>query len=227
MIENVKWDSAFFNLKIGKVYIENCDNFTLEEIENFDLIYVFSSKPNLGFKLVDKKIVYVLEDLSNIAEHNFSDIQFYNSKHDNYNDILNLTLQSGEYSRFKLDTNFVNNEFEKLYKTWIDKSISGDLATDIIIKKNKNKIVGFTTLTKKSDELADIGLVAVDINFRGQGIAQELILKTIITAKNQGYKKMQVITQLDNIPANKLYVKTGFIQDSITYIYHIWKHDTI
>lgn len=227
MIERLEWDSNFFNLKIGKVTIDNLEDLAQYEMNNFDLIYVFSNSPNLSLNLVDQKIVYEIDLVTLQNDIEDKEILFYDAKKDNYNDLLDLTLQSGVYSRFKLDPNFRNNEYEKLYKTWIDKSISRELASDIIISKIVSKVVGFTTLAKKSNDLADISLVAVDSNYRGQGIAKKLIHNTLLTAKEREYKKVQVVTQLINEPANNLYIKSGFKRKSLTYIYHIWKHDPI
>ncbi len=224
-IEFLEWDSDFFSKKIGKVIIENSDDLNCNNLTSYDLIYVFSTAPDLNYSLVDKKIVYILYDLNQIAIED--DPEFFDETSDSYNELLSLTLQSGQYSRFKIDKNFKNNEYEKLYKEWIDGSISKKLATDIIVKRMDGKLVGFVTLTKKSNELADIGLVAVDKHYRGKGIAKDLVSKTIALAKKQGYKQIQVVTQLDNEPANILYKKCGFTQFSLTYIYHIWNHDTI
>lgn len=227
MIERLDWDSTFFNLKIGKVMLDRLKDLPESVKNNFDLIYVFSNNPNLDLKLVDQKIVYEIDLMTLQSDIEDKEILFYDAKKDNYNDLLDLTLQSGVYSRFKLDTNFRNNEYEKLYKTWIDKSILRELASDIIISKIDGKVVGFTTLAKKRNDLADISLVAVDSNYRGQGIAKKLIHNTLLTAKERGYKKVQVVTQLINEPANNLYIKSGFKKKSLKYIYHIWKHDPI
>lgn len=225
-IERLKWDSSFFQKEIGKIEISRKEDLSLEEVKAFDLVYVFSQNDDLGFKLMDRKVLYVINDLK---KEPFStiDIEFYDNKNDNYQELLDLTLQSGEYSRFKLDSNFTHNEYVKLYTEWINGSIDKRLATDIIVKRLDGKIVGFSTLSKKEDDMADIGLVAVSRNYRGKGIAKELILNAINLAKIQGYKELQVATQFDNVPANELYKKCGFSQFSLTYIYHIWNHDTI
>ncbi|EIA10242.1 acetyltransferase, GNAT family [Flavobacterium frigoris PS1] len=180
---------------------------------------------------MDKKVVYINEDISGFLsinkDANVNKIEYYQHNRKNYDDILDLTLQSGEYSRFNIDENFRNNEYSKLYKEWIDNSINKKLAQEIIVKYLDNKVVGFATLSKKDDQLADISLVAVDKNYRGKGIAKEIILNTIIEAKKRGFNKIQVVTQVDNLPANGLYLATGFKEKSLTNIYHHWNHDTI
>src|SRR5690606_4711658 len=226
-IKHLEWDSNFFELTIGSIYIEDEEDFLKEDLNKYDLIYIFSKNENLNFKLVDRKVTYKLRDLQKNETPNFIEIDYYCHNETAYKELLNLALQSGEYSRFKIDSDFKNNEFVRLYTEWINNSINKKLASHIIIKKQDDKIVGFTTLSKKSESLADIGLVAVDKDYRGQGIAKELILKTISVAKSVGYEDVQVVTQLDNIPANILYKKCGFEKDSIINIYHYWTHDTI
>jgi len=225
-IEELSWDSNFFNMKIGKVIFKG-DEIAINQFKDFDLIYVFSNKNNLPFRLMDKKIVYTINDLSQIQCDEYTEFDFYNPEIDNYNELLELSYQSGEYSRFKLDDKFKNDEFKKLYKEWLDNSINKKIASHILIKKQDGRIVGFCTFGEKTQGLADIGLLAVDLNYRGKGIAKNLLKSAICLSKELGFNKLQVVTQLDNIPANILYNQLGFKKETLTYIYHIWNHDTI
>jgi len=220
MIEFLEWDSSFFSMKIGKVFLN--ENINLLEKENdYDLIYLYSDRDDLPFPLVDEKVTFEIENLNNITVCTDDNIQLFNED-DNYSELLNLSFQSGEYSRFKNDKNFKNGEYEKLYKEWIDKSISKEIAREILVYKINNKIAGFTTLGVKND-ISEIGLVGVDKNYRGKGIGISLINTTINKAKFYGSNSIQVVTQLNNLPAVNLYSKAGFKIKNIKYIYHIWK----
>jgi dTDP-4-amino-4,6-dideoxy-D-galactose acyltransferase len=225
-IKYLEWDSLFFDKKIGQITIERELDILQEDKSKYDLIYVFSKNGELNLNLVDKKVIYLIDDLISYKDE-INNIELFQDSQNNHADLLNLALQSGKHSRFKSDSNFKDEDYKKLYTEWIKKSISKDLATDIIIKKSKNKIIGFATLARKTDELADIGLVAVDLAYRGKGLAKEIIMNTLKLAARQGYKKIQVVTQLDNKPANILYEKVGFKKDNLTYIYHIWNNDSI
>ena len=57
-------------------------------------------------------------------------------------ELKDLALKSGVFSRFYLDENFNNNEYNKLYNIWIGKSITGEISFDIILAKDIN-ILGF------------------------------------------------------------------------------------
>lgn len=225
-VKYLEWDSNFFNKKIGEITVESEDEIFEKDIIDYDLLYVFSKNGKLNLNLVDKKITYLINDLSNFPNE-IDHLELFQDSQKNHSNLVRLAFQSGEYSRFRLDSNFEKEDYKKLYTEWIRKSISKELATDIVIKRNNGKIVGFATLARKNNELADISLVAVDAAFRGKGLAKEIIENTIKLAKNQGYKKIQVVTQLDNRPANFLYEKVGFKKNSLIFIYHIWNNDTI
>lgn len=225
-VKYLEWDSNFFNKKIGEITVESEDEIFEKDIIDYDLLYVFSKNSKLNLNLVDKKITYLINDLSNFPNE-IDHLELFQDSQKNRSDLVRLAFQSGEYSRFRLDSNFEKEDYKKLYTEWIRKSISKELATDIVIKRNNGKIVGFATLARENNELADISLVAVDAAFRGKGLAKEIIENTIKLAKNQGYKKIQVVTQLDNRPANFLYEKIGFKKNSLIFIYHIWNNDTI
>lgn len=221
----LEWDSRFFDLNVGSLVISQSDIFDFNEFkkesESFDLIYIISDYKIDNFNLVDEKEIFINNDISLNGNH-FSDTISFSTEIHSYDQLLNLTLQSGKYSRFNTDKNFKNMEYEKLYTEWLDKSINKDLAIDIIVKIIDNEIVGFITLNNKTDSLAEIGLIAVDKAYRGQGIAKELINKTIWKASKLNFKSIQVVTQHNNKPAVKLYTSTGFKSESITNIYHYW-----
>lgn len=228
-IKFLEWDSSFFGYPIGKLEIKGPTGFDLtsfqNEASNYKLVYVFSKEEIFyeNFVLVDKKVVYVQKNISSFDRKSSKNkIQSFNSRLHDLGQLLELTLESGRYSRFNLDPNFNSKEYSKLYSEWIKNSINGKLAFDILVCVEAEQIVGFTTIAKKSENLADIGLVAVHKNARGKGIATDLINKTIERAAKENFANIQVVTQANNIPATKLYSKTNFVLKEQTNIYHYW-----
>ncbi|HWW39895.1 GNAT family N-acetyltransferase [Pedobacter sp.] len=228
-IERVDWDSNFFGFEIGRITIDDLNGFNYKDFKNesekYRLVYVLS-KDNLNLNnltLVDNKVVFHRENISNINRLSFTEnmVLFDERKHD-VDQLVSLALESGVYSRFYLDKNFKNGEYRKLYTEWILKSINGELAFNILIANEKSKILGFTTIVKKNEILADIGLVAVHKDARGRGIGMGLINKTIEIARESNFKEIQVVTQMDNIPARKLYTNANFVIKDNINIYHFW-----
>ncbi|NJB37075.1 GNAT family N-acetyltransferase [Croceivirga sp. JEA036] len=227
-IERLEWDSEFFGYEIGKLSWEQTFDFqflkgyALES--NYRLIYIFSETPisELETYLVDRKVV-LSRDLNDCISTK-DDLQLivpYKHTAENFTALLELVLESGVYSRFKLDKNFENKEYEKLYEEWIKKSLEKDKHVCYVYLDN-NLIHGFITLEEKENYLSDINLIAVHNSARGKGIGNKLINKSIQISKKRGLTKIQVATQMANSPAMKLYKKNGFRIQKVSHIYHYW-----
>ncbi len=77
---------------------------------------------------------------------------------------------------------------------------------EIIMSEN-----GFIVYRIAVDE-AEIITIGVNPDFRRQGIAAAMVGIIEKTLKNQGVKKIFLEVASDNIPAQKLYENSGFIQ---------------
>ncbi|WP_026838071.1 GNAT family N-acetyltransferase [Gillisia sp. JM1] len=226
MIEEAKWDSNFFGYPVGIIKLKSVEEFDVQnfylESKRFKLVYVFCDLEinNIkGLNLVDKKVVFS-KKIS--KPKNSEDIIEFDSSIHSYDNLLDLAYLSGISSRFKIDTNFTNNEFLKMYKEWLDKSIEGQLAIKLFIKIIDSKIAGFITFKKNNADVTQIGLVAVDPNFQGRNIGSELIEKCESASVELNFSEIEVATQYENQPAKKLYLKNNFSFKNVTNIYHFW-----
>ncbi|MBB1140535.1 GNAT family N-acetyltransferase [Myroides sp. WP-1] len=232
-VEYLEWDSDFFGHRIGRTYIDDYSNFTSLNRDDFDLVYVFSSKPiaELDWALKDEKCVLSCqleqEEQTNLLISKDVIVESFDSDKHSYDQLLALVYESGVQSRFKKDTNFTSTGFKELYKKWLDNSLSGHFALDTLIAKYKGEVAGFLTFNDSADGTVNITLTAVHSDFRGKKIATILIREFKKRVQMKGYKRAMVVTQFTNEPAMHLYQKNLFNIYSITYIYHIWKHDTI
>lgn len=233
-IIKLSWDSNFFGYSIGKFTAKELNSEKLEEIfqkmheEKYKLVYCFvDAKDTISNRclveaqidLVDEKVTYCMS-LSDKKSEISKNITSYLNKQVN-NHLISLALQSGEYSRFKIDNHFAQGDFERLYTTWIKNSLNGSIANDVLVYSEKGKEVGLLTLGKK-DIRADIGLLAVDKKYRGRAIGTMLIQAAGVLARKLGLKQIQVVTQKNNIGACTFYEKVGFISERVENIYHIW-----
>jgi dTDP-4-amino-4,6-dideoxy-D-galactose acyltransferase len=229
MIKRLDWDSNFFGYEIGKIVVGPKNKFRIGALKdnNYKLIYVFSEEPIEinQLILVDIKVGFhkwINEDKKGFAFKNRCE-PFNLCKHD-LNKLENLAIESGKYSRFKLDSNFQKNEFERLYLEWIYQSYQKKMALEVLVYSVDEVLAGFITITNKSETLTDIGLVAVDPKFQGKGIGGVLVEAAEKYSFVNGYKEIQVVTQEDNKNALKLYQKNGFDLCNKTYIYHYWRN---
>jgi dTDP-4-amino-4,6-dideoxy-D-galactose acyltransferase len=230
MIEKLSWDSSFFGYNVGKVDLFNSVDFQEEkfvsEAQDYSLVYLFSKEKLYAdvLDLVDEKIILFRETQQFTVTQNKFDfcLESFSAKVHDIDDLRELGLQSGIYSRFNIDPNFKNNEYQKLYLKWVEESIAGNLAFDIIVAISNSKLIGFITLKEKSKTLSEIGLIATDVAYRGKGVGIRLIQEAISRSFQQGYNIIQVATQSSNIPALALYNKGGFRFQKKIIIYHYW-----
>ena len=227
MIEYLKWDSDFFGLKIGK-----CSLTTQSEMDelfsqresirtDYDLVYLFSEN-NLqgeteGCHLVDQKVIYTTEPSAGPSNTHMMEYPTNNVS----TALLSLALASGAYSRFRLDSNLPKGSYERLYQRWIELSVTHEIATEVFCYMIDGEPKGMVTLKRGTTD-ATIGLVAIDSQYRGQGIGVSMLQYVKNYCWEQNIKKLTVATQKQNLPACHMYEKAGFIVQSCTNIWHWW-----
>ncbi len=225
-IEPVLWDSDFFGYPIGKLTLYADERIDEEQClnSNYKLIYIFSEAElgpnqlgNLALQLADCKI-----DLqTKVKSEPVKSDALIQPLHQLSPELLNLVYQSGHYSRFKLDQQFVHQEFERMYLAWINKALDHK-QQQVFGYMQQDKPVGFITVAEKNAN-ADIGLIAVDEAYRGKSIGHHLVKHAHQFAQQNNLSNITVTTQLANAGAMRFYLNHGFEVAKKSYIYHLWK----
>ena len=100
------------------------------------------------------------------------------------------------------------------------------MAKEVFIYQENQIIAGFVTLGEKKSR-AEIGIIAVDNNYRGKGIGKSLMFAAENWFAGKKYNEIRVVTQGDNLPACRLYESCGYKTDNVEYFYHLWKKDKV
>ena len=237
MYKHIKWDSNFFKFKVAKIIPEDLKVQQLEKIiyllkkDNYRLLYWQANPHNeeniqgagkFNGVLSDIKTTFLLslEDYTSENSDYPINIHEYDLPQPN-NQLINLALQSGEYSRFKTDKNFPSQSFEKLYTEWLVKSVKKELSDTILVYIINDFICGMITLYIK-EKAGSIGLFGVDERYRERNIGKELINASKIYFKNKNCTSIEVVTQEKNIIACNFYINNGFTKFKTANFYHFW-----
>lgn len=238
MLEYLDWDSQFLGFKVGRFVFQDTPQHwaaleTLALQKQYALIYCFvPSQNNLRERFehkvpkalwVDGKTTFVKQLDKN---HNLSTNPNVHSVLNFDKEMEDLAIQTGVYSRFKTDPKFEQHVYEDLYRLWIKNALNRSMALEVLAYEEQGKKMGFVTIGKK-DTRADIGLIGVDALARGKGIAQSLIQQAELFSMAQNFDTLQVVTQQENIPACKLYEKSGFQIESCVHIFHLWNKENL
>lgn len=229
------WDSQFFGYKIACMKAWKLETKRLHEIigdlykNKISLVYCYSnpndkisnkSLLNICGTLTDQKITFCKHVKT---DNNFLWPDYIKPYRLNYasNKLKLLSLQSGLYSRFNVDPNFINNEYEKLYLEWIDKSVKKYISKEILVYYKDNDEKGFVTLDIDA-ELGTIGLFAVDELERGKSIGKNLMNAALHYFEGKNVVRVEVVTQKTNIIACEFYNSMNFKIKNVENIYHLW-----
>jgi len=138
-----------------------------------------------------------------------------------------LAIESGTWSRFKVDTNITKPAFEGMFTAWATNSVNKSIADEIFVAldKDSSEEIGFITLKKKGN-VVSIGLLATSALHRRKGVASMLLSRGALWAMEQSADpaslSYSVVTQGANETALACYEHFGFVKSTEQDLYHIW-----
>lgn len=225
----LEWDTQFFSKIIGRIDLDNKDSFKdlkdliAEKREiGVELIYLFTPidyilPSNALFKKVDTRVIYQ-KDLKNYSRYlNLDSVHLY--KGQITSDIYDLSLVSGQYSRFNVDESISQSDFVRLYNARIDKSYKEKA---LYVNISNSQIDGIVTIDYNGNDEAAIGLIATRPSEQGKGIGRKMLQKVFLELISKDIFKLTIATQEPNIQARKFYESCGMQQVLVFNIYHCW-----
>lgn len=231
--KTLEWDSSFLGYSTGMITRQDLSADEIGDIlikmkmDGYQLVY-YPAAHNIETALIDRfngmladeKITFI----KTIGKISLKETDAHIISYDQVGvspSLLELAWESGIYSRFNIDPHFKNNEFRQLYKIWIERSVSREIAKDVLVYMDGTIIGGMITLGEKNNK-GDIGLVAVAEYSRGKGIGKKLMTAAENAFQDMGYDEVQVVTQRINVPAMNLYQRCGYSINERLFYYHFW-----
>ncbi len=236
-IRRLEWDSRFFGYPVA---VASCDPARnphdlpsmLREARdaNIRLLYLFtpplhadlrSTLRQAGAKDLGRKIEYAKTLRHAPPADATSGIFLCRVNSDR---LEHLALESGIHSRFRLDNQFQNREFERLYREWLARSLRGDNGWRAYVGGSVAAPRGLITV--EPGDPARIGLMAVADDCRGQGMGRKLLAAAEGSCFHAPSIDLHIATQSGNPEARRLYQACGFKKISEIECFHIWLPST-
>lgn len=232
------WDSDFFGFKVAAIVPSRLDDKELERLlgslktQGVTLVYWASDSLDstsqtaalsLGGFLADRKVTYEMDFGSGLpaeAGPRPGGVEVYGSRAPD-EDLYHLALVSGGHSRFKLDPRFPRDRFEALYRLWIERSTSGEIAKTVLVVRVEGPIAGMVTLEDR-EGTGTIGLIAVAPGREGKGLGLFLVRAAQGWFADEGFRRGRVVTQAANAAACGLYEKCGYSLAKTEHLFHFW-----
>lgn len=90
-----------------------------------------------------------------------------------------------------------------------------DKRATIDVAEADGQTAGFIAYYKRNARHGFIWLVAVDKNFRGRGLGEQLVIRALKALRDQGAQFVTLATRTINKPALGLYKKLGFVEHTV------------
>ncbi|OGN89883.1 MAG: hypothetical protein A2Y88_02655 [Chloroflexi bacterium RBG_13_48_10] len=227
------WDTQFFGKRIAQVTastlsdgvaenaIEWCRQEKIsclyylapcEDIESIRLAEIF------GFHLVDIRMTYELSTNIPSGLEVFPQIRL--AQVDDIPILKETARLVFRNTRFFNDGNFPVHLCEQLYMVWIEKSCLG-YAQAVWVAEETDIPVGFISCHIE-DKKGVIGLVGVHPSHHHQGLGRKLVMMALSWFASHKCPSVSVVTQGNNLAAQRLYESYGFTISSVKLWYHRW-----
>lgn len=232
---DLKWDTEYFKKKSCRIDIQSKINEVdikhIEElIGEYEFVTITNPKGNsfnnnyIGINLnafLTDVNVHLRKNviLIPIAKYE-QNIEIDNNKA--YNEKL-LSLVDGVFknSRFLNDKNISTEKANGMYRQWVKNSF--DREDKYFITYNlKDEIIAFILFSEKNQDELTIELICVNDEYSGNGLGKKIMRKLDSYAIENGYKVINVGTQIENINALNFYIAFGYKISDIRYVYHLW-----
>ena len=229
------WDSQFFSCRIASVSELHLCGEAMAEIENWcktqriDCLYWLADIADSEtirwaeqhhFRLVDIRLTLAAACSVSPAPAAASNSIRLSCEND-IPILCNLARVNHRDSRFYFDGNFPKERCDALYDTWSERSCRG-YADAVFVPEVQGKAAGYISCHLKADGAGQIGLVGLAPEARGKGLGTELVQTALNWFRDQGARRVSVVTQGRNIAAQKLYQRSGFVSQSVQVWYHRW-----
>jgi len=235
----LEWDTAHFGFPIGKTDWEG-DWESLKNVvrvakgSGLTLLYVFSpAQTCLPQDILETcvsvfestRVEYVKrvigEEIIKEKEGHYSIVSL-NPANCDINRIRELSVIAGRFSRFLNDPLIPRYKGEELFRIWGEESVRGTLADVVFGVRNSDRsILGFVT-AKQSGARGQIGLIAVDPIAQKSGLGAQLLTAISEWGASKRLKELRVVTQGENLPACRFYVRHGFSPIQWQKVWHLW-----
>ena len=233
--ELLAWDSAFFGFSVARIGARVADADALGEVllalreRGVRLAYWFADPGERSERAADGlrgtrvggRVLY-RRDLAQAGEaHSAVEVVRYAGAQAD-DALITLAVQAGALSRFALDPAMPPGTAARMYRLWIERSVTGEIADAVYVAGGApDRRAGMIT-TAAQDDAGVIGLLAVADGHRGAGIGRALVEAAHRHFRARGLARAQVATQEENTAANRLYEACAYRRARTDAVFHFW-----
>lgn len=225
------WDSEFFGFRVGKIcdsVSPQCPAEILAALDHHAIRLLYWATPDIPDEaLSNHRVISQLTFKKNSLTSCSIDAPAGYSvepivKDFACDELFQLAVIAGWQSRFRIDPRVGEDNFRRMYRIWIDRSCSGEIADAVMVARKRSTIAGVVTLSVRNS-VCTVGLIAVSPLHHRRGLGRALMKSAENFAVSLACREVRVVTQSGNKNAIRLYTSEGYIQTRNMTWYHFWQ----
>ena len=237
LISLLEWDSKFWGFSIAFLssrhlsenilfrvsqYVRKKDIRLIEYLCNcHDKKSVRLAEQN-GYEFKDIRLTYEKKLTRKVNVELNEEIQFGSAQAEHIPALRKMSRNLYLDSRYYYDRNIDKDRIAEFYMDWVEKAVKKEYDDECYVYLINQVPKAYCSVKYNSDDLAQIGLVGVSNSHTGKGLGGQLMHNVSNSLIEKGCKRIQVVTQGRNYPAQRLYQKNGFLTHSTELWYHKW-----
>lgn len=231
------WDSNFFGFTIARVQADVLREETAGEIDRWcsargvRCLYFAARSDDAATVRVAERFGYHMADVRMTFDHRMIAPLGATGSNERFSirpavrgdleRLRQIAHSSHSDTRFFYDTRFPRHLCHALYETWIQSSFEG-FAQHVLVGEDAGIVGGYISCHMNAERHGSIGLMAVDAAHQGKGLGGALVNSALAWFAQQEARQVTVVTQGGNVPAQRLYVRSGFTPRKLELYYHRW-----
>ena len=222
-INPLTWESDFFGLNSARVMLDGGISLA-EALQQPDTLWqakvpaerleVIDALSQQGFQLVEGEA-----DLALNIKRTERQVGVRIAREAQIPALREAASQAFRLSRFRAPW-FKPEDSGRFYAQWIENAVRGTFDHQCLVASDESgALQGFVSMREVEGD-ARIGLLAVLPHAQGQGIGQRLLLAAADWGRVRQLERLRVATQLSNLTAMRLYLRSGARLESTAYWFY-------
>jgi dTDP-4-amino-4,6-dideoxy-D-galactose acyltransferase len=236
----LQWDTDFFGYRIARILSSRLTPELTAQIEAWSqknaiqCLYLQAESNDPQTILLAEKHGYSLVEVRLTFERNLKDwdpatrakatqeVAIRAGCPEDIPAIQDVAQNSYVDSRFYFDQHFGEQEWQRYYRAWAEKSFSGG-AEMLLVAEKDGEVLGFITgVIVNEGKECQYELTGVRESARRFGVGQELFRSGMDWCVQHGIPYIWVMTQGRNVTTQRMIQRHGFLTRSCHLYYHKW-----
>ncbi len=216
-VYNCKAEGPFIEFE-STVNALNCSKVQIANQKELDYFLAFR------FKIITIALTYERSRANRLHSHSthYESESICPAFPEYHDDLLDIAEHGFEFSRFHQDPLIGRELGNKIKRNWLKSSLAGTRGDSVIVYKNAENVDGYLSIILRDDRIAMVDLIGVRSNEQKKGIGKALMDSFMFRYRNS--ENLQASTQINNIPAIRLYESCGFRLMDSHYVLHYHKN---